>query len=90
MGWYQSGQMKLLCKQSGNLREFKSRPLHHFKKEKINMDILGCILLIVIILAIFTIITADEVDIRISIDEKEIFKYVKKNDDNGNAPDEKN
>lgn len=53
------------------------------------MDILGCILLIVIILAIFTIITADEVDIRISIDEKEIFKYVKKNDDNKNAPDEK-
>lgn len=54
------------------------------------MDILGCILLIVIILAIFTIITADEVDIRISIDGKEIFKYVKKNDDNKNAPDEKN
>ena len=50
------------------------------------MGILGCILLIVIILAI----TADEADIRISIDEKEIFKYVKKNDNEKDAPDDKN
>lgn len=58
--------------------------------EKIDMDILSCILLIVIILIILAIMTADEVNIRISIDEKEIFKYVKKNDDEKDAPDDKN
>ena len=54
------------------------------------MDILGCILLIVIILAIFTIITADEVDIKISVDGKEIFKYNKKDANEKDAPDDKN
>lgn len=41
------------------------------------MDILGCIFLIKLCLIVYAIITADEADIRISIDEKEIFKYVK-------------
>ena len=54
------------------------------------MDILGCILLIILCLTVYAIMTADEVNIRISIDEKEIFKYVKKNDDEKDAPDDKN
>lgn len=54
------------------------------------MDILGCIFLIKLCLIVYVIITADKVDIKISVDEKEIFKYVKKNDNEKDAPDDKN
>ena len=42
------------------------------------MDILGCIFLIILCLIVYAIITADKVDIKISIDGKEVFKYNKK------------
>lgn len=58
------------------------------------MDILGCIFLIIfikclIVYAIITI-TADKVDIKISVDGKEVFKYNKKDTNEKDAPDDKN
>lgn len=54
------------------------------------MDILGCIFLIILCLIAYAIITADEVDIKISVDGKEIFKYNKKDINEKDAPDDKN
>ena len=59
-------------------------------KEKIDMDILGCIFLIMLCLIVYAIITADEVDIKISVDGKEIFKYSKKDTNEKDAPDDEN
>lgn len=54
------------------------------------MDILGCAFLIILILTILSIASADEVDIKISVDGKEIFKYSKKDTDEKDAPDDEN
>ena len=54
------------------------------------MDILGCIFLIILCLTVYAIITADKVDIKISIDGKEVFKYNKKDTNKKNAADDKN
>lgn len=54
------------------------------------MDILGCIFLIMLCLIVYAIITADEVDIKISVDGKEIFKYSKKDTDEKDASDDEN
>ena len=54
------------------------------------MDILGCIFLIILCLTVYAIITADKVDIKISVDGKEVFKYNKKNTNEKDAPDDKN
>lgn len=59
-------------------------------KEKIDMDILGCIFLIILCLTVYAIITADKVDIKISVDGKEVFKYNKKDTNEKDAPDDKN
>ena len=54
------------------------------------MDILGCIFLIILCLIVYAIITADEVDIKISVDGKEIFKYNKKDTNEKDAQNDKN
>lgn len=61
------------------------------------MDILGCIcvflilkFLIILCLTVYAIITADKVDIKISVDGKEVFKYNKKDTNEKDAPDDKN
>jgi hypothetical protein len=54
------------------------------------MDILGCIFLIILCLTVYVIITADKVDIKISVDGKEVFKYNKKDTNGKDAPDDKN
>jgi uncharacterized protein YabE (DUF348 family) len=59
-------------------------------RERINMDILGCIFLIILCLTAYAIITADKVDIKISVDGKEVFKYNKKDTNEKDAPDDKN
>lgn len=50
----------------------------------------GCIFLIILCLTVYVIITADKVDIKISVDGKEVFKYNKKDTNGKDAPDDKN
>ena len=46
--------------------------------------------LIILCLTVYAIITADKVDIKISVDGKEVFKYNKKDTNEKDAPDDKN
>ena len=54
------------------------------------MDILGCIFLIILCLTVYAIITADKIDIKISVDGKEVFKYNKIDTNEKAAQDDKN